>query len=147
MQNDINLQDSRQGYLVSMQNILDDLAPDLNNLNNSVVKSGVDGNVEFIEYLESLARENGIDISNDNLSIEDVQGIKNANVSLFKIKSNTKGSWKGTYAFLAQLESLSYRVRINKFSLTNITEKIEGETKKQPQQWQTVMEISVLKYK
>ncbi len=145
MVNNLDSQENRQDYLISMQNLLNSMSSDIDAINGSIVSS--DADVQFIEYLESLARDNGVNIKIDSLSFEDSAILKGTNVTSFKIKASTFGSWRGTYAFLSQLESMQYKVKINKFSAVSQSTDLGDQIKKSTGEWKSNFEIVVLKYK
>ncbi len=143
---DLSSQDSKQDYLNSTQKILQSIAPNIARIDNSVIPAG--GEVQFIENLESTARANGLTIEINSLSNED--NLKSASTTLtstLKIVTTTTGSWKGVYAFLAELESSPFKIKISKFQLSNSTSDIGAGTKISNSIWQSSFEIGVLKYK
>jgi hypothetical protein len=128
-----------------MQNILDSLSSDINGISGSIVAKGQD--VDFVEYLESVSKISGVDLNIENLSYEDHPVLKNTNITTLKIKANTDGTWKSVYSFLAQLESLPYKVKINKFAMVNVPDDSENKGKIVKSHWKSSFEIIVLKYK
>ncbi|KND46713.1 MAG: hypothetical protein AB201_02635 [Parcubacteria bacterium C7867-006] len=145
MVNSLDLQENRQDYLISMQNMLNSMSSNVEAINSSVVSS--DADVQFIEYLESLAKENRVNLKIDNLSFEDSAILKDSNVTNFKIKANTSGPWSGTYAFISKLESMQYKVKINKFSAVSQTTDLGDQVTKSTGEWKSNFEMVVLKYK
>ena len=145
VQIDLNNQESRQGYLISMQKLLDGLSSDINDITGSIVAKGQD--VDFVEYLESVSKISGVELKIDNLSYEDSPTLKNTNITTLKIKANTDGTWKAIYSFLVQLESLPYKVKINKFAMVNVPDDSETKGKVVKSHWKSSFEIIVLKYK
>ncbi len=145
LEHDISLQDKRQDYLISTQHLIQDLSSDLADVDNSIITSGQD--VGFIENLESAAKSNGLNLTIDSLVVKEDQSFAAANVSELVIKANTSGPWSGTYSFITELESLPFKVRINKLSLTSSPGEVGADGKTSGRSWQSNFEIVVLKYK
>lgn len=145
LEHDLTLKGSRQDYLISTQKLIDDLSVDLQSVDSSII--AVDADVSFIEDLELLAEDNGLEIDIESLVVEDSPTLAAANVATLKAKIKTSGKWSGTYSFLTELESLPFKVKVNKFSMTNISKDSGLDVKKNGQQWQGGFEIVVLKYK
>ena len=106
----------------------------------------VDGDVKFIENLESLARENGLSIDIDSLNFEDNTKLLPNNMTIFRVRAKTSGNFFGTYKFLSLVESLPFKVKIQNFTLSTASEEGVLNVKKS-NIWQSKFEISVLKYK
>ena len=147
LEHDFSIQASKQEYLISTQKILQDLAPDIANINNSIIASG--GEVQFIESLESIAKGNGLLVVIDSIVSDDNPKSVSNSVSNLKIKAKMKGSWIGTYRFLAQIESLPTKIKINKFSFINTEIQIDSGAKvgTSGNGWQSLFEITALQYK
>ncbi len=140
---EMEFQSDRREYFVSTQRMLDGIRDDLNRVNSLIVSK--DSDVAFIEGLEAVAKNNGLSINIESIVIEDDSALSSNEITTLKIKAKTEGSWSGTYAFLAELESFSYRVRVNKFSFTSDTGK--DPSSDGVREWQSLFEIRVLKYK
>ena len=141
-------QNDKQDYLVSTQKTIDNINPDITRINSSVVSK--EGEVSFIENLESIARINGLSIEIDSLVFEDRGDSSSSLISVLKIKAKTKGSWYGSYVFLARLESLPFKIKIDRFSLANTGTEVPVPDEKggvPNGDWQSTFEIAVLKYK
>jgi hypothetical protein len=147
LRNELTHESSKEEYVASTKKTLEDLAPELTKVNNSIVATG--GDVEFIEGLENLAHENGIDLTIDSLSLEDDVKFITTGVNILNIKAETSGGWKGTYKLMSQLESLPFKIRIKSFTIKSTGSNPNVDIKKTPLEniWQTNFEISVLKYK
>jgi len=144
---DISSESVRQDYLILTQKVIESVNTDISRINNSIVAK--DGDVSFIENLETLAKSNGLTITIDSLIFEDSPQTSSAGLTVFRINAKTRGNWAGTYTFLSQLESSPFKIKINKFTFLGS----EGETLdgKKPSLsnivWQGAFEIAVLKYK
>ena len=142
MEHLLSIQDKKREYLISMQRIIQNLDPDISRINNSIIANGED--VQFIENLESLAHDNGLSIDIDSLVFEDDQKLASSTITTFKIKAKTKGEWLGTYTFLAQIESLPFKIKVNKFTMKS---EESSDPKLISNNWRTDFEIRLLKYK
>lgn len=134
---------NRRQYVTSLERIVPGGDSNINAINNSIVPS--DGDVKFIENLESIGRINGLEFGIDSLSFEDDPSFASSGITALKINARTKGSWPGTYAFLSQIESLPLKIKINNFRLTNVL--VNALVPKAGNSWQSTFEIIVLKYK
>lgn len=144
--NYISSESNREAYASSARKQLQNLESDIKKARSSVVDSG--GVVSFIEKVESIARNNNLTISNDNISDEVDPKQASSTLAFLKIRSSTKGSWFGIYRFMSELESMPYKVKINSFSLSNSRDSGLGEgINLGPSLWTADFEIRVLKYK
>jgi hypothetical protein len=139
---ELELETSRQEYLVSTQRTVESLTPDIDAVSGSIVAS--DGDVSFIESLESVAKGSGLSISIDSLSIDDT-AVASDSITALDVRAKMQGSWAGTYGFLAQLESLPWKVQIVRFDFRG--DPGDGSVKGAAPVWSTAFEIRVLKYK
>ncbi len=149
LEHTMDLQSKKQNYLLAMQKMVQETDAQVLQINNSIVAS--DGDVHFIESIESIAKNNGIGITIDSLTLEDDPVFQGSNIVSLKIKAKTQGSWAGNYAFLTQVESLPFKIKIDTFGLVKTSDtsatldpKQKGNT---PSEWQTSFQIHVLKYK
>lgn len=143
---DLSFQDAKEEYLISTEKTVDSLISDISRVNDAIVSK--DGEVEFIETLESIAKESGLSIEIDSLVFSNDETIVSESVGVLKVKAKTKGSWVGSYIFLSRLESLPLKLKINSFGLSNsLSENVVGKKIIRSSVWQSVFEISVLKYK
>jgi hypothetical protein len=134
--------------LISEQKKINDIDLEINLINNSIIPK--EGEIEFIENLELIARENGLSMEINSLVFDDNLNLASSSTEILKIKAKTKGSWSGNYEFLARLESLPVKIKINKFGLTNTSSDIISGVSKNSllnNIWQSTFEIDVLKYK
>lgn len=137
----------RNQYLLNLQKTFQNTDSDIARINNSIISS--DGNIEFIEDLESTARADGLSIAINSLVFEEDPSVSSGNITIFRVKAETNGSWDGTYKFLAELESMPLKVKINSFGLTNSTQNPSPGSKssKPISIWHSSLDINVLKYK
>jgi len=123
---------------IVMQHMIQAASPNIALVNSSSIAS--DGDIAFIENLESLARSNGLDIQIDSLLFESSATLASSSMTAFKVKAETKGSWAGTHKFLIEMESLPIKIKINNFSTS-----VDPEDANRV--WQSSFEIKALKYK
>ncbi len=142
---DISTQNSKRDYLVLAQKLIEDIEPDIAKINNSIVNSN--GDVAFIENLESIARSYNLSIQIESLTIENDPKNESNPVSTLKIKAKIDGSWANAYVFLSELESLPFKLKINKFNFISSGEVLSVDKTSSNIGWQALFEISVLKYK
>ncbi len=135
---ELSMQSNKQGYLVSTQKMINSISSDIDRINNSIVPK--DGDVAFIENLETLAKDNGLTIDIDSLVFEDDSKLEAIDVTAFKIKAKISGGWIGTYTFLSQIESMPLKVKINRFASS-------ANSQATTSVWQSSFDITVLKYK
>lgn len=144
---EISFQSDKQDYLTKTEKLIEDIGSDLEKINSQIISK--DGDVAFIERLEKMARDNGLEISIDSLDIQDEKNIESEEITTLKIRAKTKGRWDGTYKFLSQMEVMPYKLSINDFSFINTTDiPASGSRPVNPSaNWQSSFEIQVLKYK
>lgn len=141
----ISEESSREAYASNIQKQLSKLDPDIKKVKGVVVPSA--DVVSFIEELENTARSNGLTIQNNSITEEVDPKLSSSTVVFLKIKSTTSGTWSGTYKFLAELESLPHKVRINSFTMNNSTFQADPTMPSTSKNWDATFEIKVLKYK
>lgn len=144
LKSDLSVRASEKEYLFSMQNMLNKVDTSISQIDSSVLSS--DGDVSIIENIEQIAKKNGLDVSIDSLSIEDLPSTLNSGMTTLKIRAKTEGNWSSIYNFVYELSSLPYKIKIERFLLTAVpgTSTVKGSTGRQ---WQNVFEIRLLKYK
>lgn len=144
---EIASQYKRNNYLLNLQKTLQNTDSDIVRINNSIIPS--DGDIKFIEDLEKTAKAYGLSLSINSLVFEDGQGFSSSNIHVFKVRAETNGPWSSTYKFLAQLESMPLKVKVNNFSLSGSVQNSSPESKssKVSSVWRSVFDISILKYK
>ncbi len=109
----------------------------------------LDGDVAFIELLESSARGHGLQIKIDSLSLADDPGLS-AGMNLLQIKVEVKGTWSAVYSYMSQVESLPYSVKINMIDVVNTKDTANIDPLnpvKSAGTWQGLVDMSVLKRK
>jgi len=142
LENEIFLQQDKQQKMSLMNNMIEENKDYIDLVENSVIPK--DGNVPFIETIESLASENNLVMTIQSLSFEDSEGLNDKGMTLFKIRSTTKGSWANTYSFLALLEALPLSLKIENLALIYSSTELAGNIRPE---WQMSIDMKVLKYK
>lgn len=148
LEQDLSLQNKKQDYVFVMRKMVQNADTQIRQINDSIIQQ--DGEVHFIETLESLARESGITISIDSISVENDPAFADSEITSLKVKAKTEGSWSGTYVFLTQLESMPYKIKIDNFGLVSLKEDVPLDQKRPTlarTNWQVSFQIHVLKYK
>lgn len=146
--NYLSSETSRGEYVISAKKMLQSIDNDINRVRNLIIPTS--GDVEFIENLESVARNNGLTIDIESLLLENDPKITQTGVTVLRIKAKTKGSWANTYKFIAELEALPYKIKINSILMSKVSDILVGEdvgkiTSKS--YWSARFDIGVLKYK
>ena len=146
LQIDLLFQTDKEKYILLTERAIAAVKVDLDKVNSSVISTT--GDVEFIEKLEALARNNGLTMAIDSLNLEEDPKAKNPLTTILKIKANTDGSWTGTYKFMNELESLPFKIKISQYALQGSSGIAnEDGTKSISSQWHGTFEIRVLKSK
>ena len=133
----------KQKYAVSMEQMIKNTNSDIVKINDSILEKN--SNVKFIEQIENLARNNGANIKINSLSYLDNSDIIANDLTVLYVSGTMTGNWNAVYSFLHQIESLPFKIKINKFGMTNTTDSPTINSSKN--QWQAVFEINVLEYK
>jgi len=146
---DVNAEIAKQEYIVSLEHTIESLTPDLDRVNSSVIAK--DGDVKFIEDLETMAKSNGLKITIDSLMLENNNPtLVGSGLTVLRVKAKTEGNWSGTYTFLSELESLPLKIKIDKFGFASLGGDVPADGKKPVKTnkvWQSILEIIVLKHK
>ena len=149
LQNKIKIQSESEQYLKSVGNVVQNSQVSINEVNNSILDK--DGDVIFIENLEKISKENGLEITINSIVIDNLSGLSKANMTTLSISATIKGSWAGNYIFLKELESIPFVLRVEKFDLVSTSNSgFDPISKKMiitNRGWQSTFEIHVLKNK
>jgi len=142
LQSDLMNVTEKKNQIDSSQKMITLANPDIATLTNSLVAT--DGDVAFIEHIESLAHTDGLNITIDSLSLEDDPALRGNPITTFVIHAQAKGVWSGVYLFASQLELLTQQVKIESLEMTKTDDQVAEKT---PGEWQVIFKIRVLKYK
>lgn len=133
-------QSQTAAYMDTLEATLRTSSDDIAAVNGSVVTS--DGNVAFIESLESMAHDQHLTFGIDALNIEEDPALTQYGMVFLKIKAKAEGSWADLYRYLLAVEGLPVKVRVDNVALLKSDDKDE----KAPP-WRLSFEIRVMKYK
>jgi len=138
---------NQQEYLTSTQKIVEQRTQDLAKINDSIVAS--DGDVQFIENLESLARGDHLNVSIDSLTVEDSTNLSKAGMTTLNVKVKVDGSFSDLFTFLSQIESSPFKIKVDGFSLVVNGEGVipDKKTGVQKVPWEMIIGIHILKYR
>lgn len=102
------------------------------------------GEVDFIEFIERVAQEEGLEIKMD-VSIDTPTQVAASNLEYLVLKMQVKGVWSRVWNFSRMLEVLPYSVNVKSFAL--IGEKKTEVGAGGRGMWTGVYTLNVLKYK
>lgn len=139
---------NRQEFLAILRKNISSADLDLKRVNESIIPS--DGDVKFIEHLESLAKKNNLTIDIRSLVFDGVPPVASSTVTTFKISAEIAGSWSGVYKFLVEMESQPVKIKMNSFSMASTEGEVPFDSKstsKSGNEWKSTFEIVALKYK
>jgi len=147
MEQELLFQNSQYEYLLSMQKVVDGLGPEIYKIDNSIVPKN--GDVDFIEDLEKLAKDRNLKIEIESLTLTADPKETSGQVTNLKVRAKVEGPWKDSYLFVSEMEAFPFKVKINKLSIIGTEEVVSGAGKSSilNSKWQTTFEINVLKYK
>ncbi len=148
IQNSIDISTKQNQYTLSLQESIQNASGDIKKVNDSILS--FDKDVNFIEQLENLARENGLSVSIDSLSVGDTPNVSSDNLTSLEIQASAQGSWAGMMVFLSKLESMPFAMRVERFDLANSSNNspnLSGVKNSTPQYWRTTVGMRVLQYK
>lgn len=142
LENEVFLQQDKQQKMSLMEGMIGENREYIDLIENSVIPKN--GDVPFIETIETLASENNLVMTIQSLSFEDSESLNDKGMTFFKIRATTKGSWANTYSFLALLEALPLSIKIENLALIYSSTESEGGIRPE---WQMSVDMKVLKYK
>lgn len=146
LEHEFSLSSQKQEYASSLQEEVRFAQPSIELLNTSIIPT--DGNVGFIENLEKMGRDEGLEVSIESLTEEERKEFASSTVNILNVQVKTKGSWDGTYHFLKQVESLPFKLTVTNFAIQGTVDTLVADKKTAPVRfWQSSFEIRVLKYK
>jgi hypothetical protein len=138
----LSAQMKKQEYMYSMDKIIKNTDSDLVRVNDLIIQKGAD--VDFIENIEAMAKSNDLSIKIDSLNVEQDPSLRSGDLTILKAKTTVSGLWSGIYAFLLQIESSTFKIKIDKLALV---ENVDEENPRGGHHWQAVFEMSISKYK
>ncbi len=138
--NDITFGDQKKKYAENMLLSFESTRGDIDMLQNFFVKK--QGEVEFIEFLEQSAKERGLEIKIDSVSLDSTKEMANHGMEYLVLKFNVSGTWGSVWNFSQALEVLPYSTDVNSLALL----RIDAEDA-QSALWKGVYNIRILKKK
>ena len=149
LKNELSAEVKKQEYMSSVDQIVKNANGDITAINNSIIAK--DGNVAFIESLETMAHADGLQATISSLSIEDDPTLNAQGITVLRVKLKTQGSWMGTYHFLSEMEALPFKIKIDSYDAVATpgdTPVVAGKKAVQASSdWQSMIQFRVLKYK
>ncbi len=143
LQQDLSAKSDKHEYLISLQNTIKEIESEIEKVQKSIIPKSRD--VAFIEDLESMARSYGLQIEIQSLSLVSDKNINTDKIAVLKVKARASGSWSSVYRFVSELESLTYKLKIDKIAL--YTKSDGSSTINRNADWEVIFEISVLEEK
>lgn len=139
-QNDLTFGDQKKEYAENMLLSFETTQADIDTLQNFFVKK--QGEVEFIEYVEQSAKERGLEIKIDSVSLDSTKEMTRKGMEYLVLRFNVSGGWTRVWNFSQALEVLPYSIDVDSLAL------LRADTDKtKPALWKGVYNIRVLKKK
>lgn len=147
MLNDADRELKRDEFLLKTKLILNENSESISKLDEYFVKR--DEVPKFIENIENLARNIGVDLNVAYVSVEAETRNKDDFKELLKMRVEVIGSWDSVMTFVSALENLPFRVLIQSVAVTSdkSQEELFFENSSSPSSWKGNIEFSVLKIK
>lgn len=117
-----------------IENTIKEIGDDLNLLSESVIKK--EEEIVFIEFIESLAKENNL-----NLIIASVDEIKKDVFNELNFKIAVEGTWTSVMKFVSLLENSKYRLIFKQMSISLI----ENTSVSRSQKWRASIDFIAVK--
>lgn len=127
----------------SLRSILTNTQDDRERIDSYVLSD--DKVVEFLETIESLGPMSSTKVVTSSVNIDESNKAHSSTTGFLNMQINVRGSWENVMHFISLIENLPYKITIKKVSATVITP--DAETDIKLPEWQTNLEISVLKLK
>jgi len=114
LRGDIELQVKRNSVAGDLEKLIKDTEAERQQIDSYFV--GVDQTVNFVEYLESLARVAGVNFEITSLGVEQSKDDFKDQIIL---RGEAAGSWSGLMNFASLLENAPYRLDLADFVINN----------------------------
>ena len=118
---------------------LNTLAPQINAVDSYLVPA--DGEVLFIEQIESAAKADNLDVEINSVQIQKSKDLTAKGLEYLSLKVTTNGTWSGTYRFSKAITNMPYRIFIDQADIALVPD--QGTTT--ATMWQGIYDIHVLK--
>lgn len=138
--NDILFGDQKKEYADNMLLSFETTQKDIDTLQNFFVTK--QGEVEFIEFIESTAKAKGLTVGIDTVSLDSPSEIGNHGMEYLVLRLHVTGTWSRVWNFSEALETLPYSIDVTSLALLR-----EDSEQKNPVTWRGVYNIKVLKKK
>lgn len=123
----------------NLANSLDTTAVHVRKTDSYFISDG--GEVAFIDQLENIARDHGLNIEINSVGIENPKILNATGLEYLILKMTLSGNWSSTYKFLSILPNLPYKIVVDSADLNIISD----EKSSLNPVWQSVYTIRVLK--
>lgn len=140
----LSSKNNKEAYVNSTNKYLKEKISDIDLMDKTIIPS--DEVAGFIENLESTAKLNGLKLSIVSLIEEDSPNLPK-NITNLRIKATAEGTWSGSYRFLGEIQFSDFSTKVNQFVLSNETSQNTSSKKVIQNKWNSLIDISVLKYK
>lgn len=138
--NDIVFGGEKKQYAEDLLRSFQMTQTDIDSLRNFFVKRA--GEVEFIEFVEKTARDQGLEIKINSVSLDAPTSLATHGMEYLVLRVEVKGTWLSIWNFSKLLPTLPYSVDVNSLAFF----RAEAE-KDKPVMWTGVYSIRVLKQK
>ncbi len=138
--NDIIFGGEKKQYAEDLLRSFQTTQPDIDNLRNFFVKK--QGEVDFIEFVEKTARDQGLEIKINSVSLDAPTSLATHGMEYLVLRVEVKGTWLSVWNFSKLLPTLPYSVDVNSIALFSTPAE-----KDKPVIWRGVYSIRVLKQK
>ena len=100
----------------------------------------IDGEVNFIDRLENIAKSQKLDVETSSVIIDSPKSLRAEKFEYLVLRLKTEGSWYNTYKFLSIIPNLPYKITIDKVDMT-----LKSDSESIPHLWQGSFTVRVLK--
>ena len=142
LRQDLASKSNKESNLLSLRHLVQESQGDIDTLNSLIIPK--DGDVLFIEKVESLAKNSGLSVTIDNLNLEEIPSLSENGMSILHIRLKGQGTWSAVYLFVSKLESIPFKIKIDRLvmgvSNTDTSKNLKSN-------WQMGADLSVLKLK
>ena len=127
--------------LRGVQNLIRDTEGDREKLNSYFVSN--EGIVDFLEVIEGLEQYTGAEVSIKTVGVNDPGEFEN--IEQLELNLTAEGSWEAVYHFFVLIESLPYRIDLNRVQFNSVGKSVseEGTVDK----WRGIFVLSAAKIK
>jgi len=126
-----------QEEMKNLESSLNVIEPQAQKINSYLIAP--DGEVDFINQVESLAQADKLKIVINSVAIKNSPDLTDEGMEYLTLRITVDGSWNGSYRFLSELLNLPYQISLTQADLSapSNTQTSSG--------WESVFDIQVLK--